>query len=132
MAEGVEKADGCDGASDDCEQLPDEFVELRLMLAVHDVDGLDLCHEHKLGERLIRPGGSSPQRISVILTARLLLVPLDHHWDNLYMVQEIDSSFLSRVVLNHCSVVDISLEILNIVLDVLGLMGDREVEDVVA
>lgn len=62
----------------------------------------------------------------------MLLVSLNNHRDNLYMVQEVDSPFLSPIVLNHTPAVNISLQILDIVLNVLRLMGDGEIEDVVA
>lgn len=60
VAEGVEQSNCCNCSSDDCKQLPHQLVELRLVLTVNDVDWLDLGHEHKLGERLIGPGRSSP------------------------------------------------------------------------
>lgn len=88
------------------------------MFAIYDIDWLDFCHKHDLWERLIGPSRPSSERVPIVLAIQRFSLSLDHYRDYLDVVQKIDSSLLVFVVLNHSSIVDVSLEVLYIIFNV--------------
>ena len=102
------------------------------MFFVNDVYRLNLRQKHHLLERFIRWTHSWPQRISIILTSLLFAIPFYNHRNYLNMIQKVDLLVLILKILNHGSIVKISLKILDIVLNILWFVSDRKVKSVVA
>ena len=130
MTERIEQTYRSHSSSHNSQQLSHKLIYLRLMFLVNNIDWFDFSHEHKFGKRFSTPGSPSPQRIPVIFTWWFCFISFNHNRDYLYMVQVEQPSILMHEILNHCSIIHISLKVLYVVLYVFGFVGNREIKNI--
>ncbi len=133
MADAVDDADGGDSAADDGQNADGEVVEGGVLFFVDDVDRLDLCEEVDLLEGLVAWRLPRSQRIPILFSSlNKRAIFIKHNRNNFQVIEKVNLIVLLRKVLNELPRRNISLQILNVVLDHFGLVGDGEVEEVVA
>ena len=132
MADAIDDTDGGDGAADDGQNADGEVVEGGVLFFVDDVDWLDLCVEVDLLEGLVARRLPSSQRVPVLVPSlhkRAILIK--HNRNNFQMIVKVNLLILLRKVLHELPCRNISLQILDVILNNFWLVGDREVEKIV-
>lgn len=129
MAEGVDQAERGHSASDNGQDADDEAVKMGLVLAIDDVDGLNFRHEHDSFDRIVGEiDHTRAQGVSVVLLILLPVGAFDNHWNDLQVVEVILPALLFLEILHKLPRLDIALQLLDVVLDILGLVGNWKVE----
>ena len=99
------------------------------MLAIDDVDGLNFRHEHDSFNRIVGEiDHTRAQGVSVVLLVLLAVSAFDNNWNDLQVVEVILPALLFLEILHKLPRLDISLQLLDVVLDIFGLVGNWKVE----
>lgn len=131
VTDGVEDTDGGDCPSHYCQDLPNQIIDCWLMLSVGDIDGLYFGHKHGLLSGLVAVSPPRPDRVPVVL-AVLLVVALNNYRNDLEVIEEVELLPLGLEILHDLPCVEVALQLVDVALDVLALVGDGEVEGIVA
>jgi hypothetical protein len=123
VAQRVGDSDSRHRTSHDSQYFNDQCVQLGVVPAVDDVDGLDFGHEHHSLKGIILDfGQTGPHGVSITLCG-LILSSLDDHGDDLEVVEVVQLPGLAVEILHELLGAGIALEHFDVVLYVFGLVG---------
>lgn len=130
MTESIHNADSSNSTTYNSQYLNNHMVKLRIVTFVDYINGLDLCHKHNTFKRIaLKLGCTWTERVSIVWLVFDVVIVLYYNRYYLKMIEVVLFYSALFEVLNVFSCFNITLELIDVIFDVLRFMSDREIKD---